>query len=154
MDRVPKPFMQILRASMDSDWAGLVKTRPVSAWRETLALLATYSSADEWAGLCDQLARRLAASGQAHAASLCYVCAGNVDAAVSHWGGALAAASGGDAAVAAMQGVIEKSVVFGLASGGKRGGSGSLAELVTAYAGLLASQVWGVGMSIAGWLCG
>ncbi len=41
-----------------------------------------------------------------------------------------------------MQSVIEKSVVFGMATGSRQG-SGSLADLVTSYASILASQVGG-----------
>lgn len=37
------------------------------------------SGADQWASLCDALASRLAQTGMQHAASLCYICAGNVD---------------------------------------------------------------------------
>lgn len=37
------------------------------------------AGADQWASLCDALASRLAQTGMAHAASLCYICAGNVD---------------------------------------------------------------------------
>jgi hypothetical protein len=49
------------------------------AWRETLAVLATFTGPDQWASLCDALASRLGQTGMAHAASLCYICAGNVD---------------------------------------------------------------------------
>ncbi|KAG1669386.1 hypothetical protein FOA52_004037 [Chlamydomonas sp. UWO 241] len=142
MARCPKPFMSILTASIDSDFGTLVRTRPVSAWRETMALLATYTAQEEWALLCDELANRLSTAGMHHAASLCYVCAGNVDGAVGYWSRAVAGATSGGsaAAVAALQSVIEKSVVFGLATGGKNGSSNALSELVTSYAGLLASQ--------------
>jgi hypothetical protein len=81
-----------------------------------------------------------------HAASLCYVCAGNVDQAVAYWQQHAAHSSGGarqsaHAALASMQAVIEKSVVLGLATGTNKGSSASLSELVTAYASILASQV-------------
>ena len=45
------------------------------------------------------LAARLNAAGMHHAASLCYVCSGNVDAAVAYW----AHAAGGPAEVNALQ---------------------------------------------------
>ena len=38
--------------------AGLVASRPMGRWRETLAILATYASGD-FPALCDALARRL-----------------------------------------------------------------------------------------------
>ena len=49
----------------------------------------TYAPAEEWGALAGVLAGRLAAAGDAHAATLCNVCAGDVDAAVGHWLGAL-----------------------------------------------------------------
>lgn len=41
--------------------------------------VARAAGADQWVGLCDALASRLAQTGMAHAASLCYICACNVD---------------------------------------------------------------------------
>lgn len=43
--------------------AGLVKSRPLDRWRETLALLSAYSDTDEFCALCDLLAKRLAGAG-------------------------------------------------------------------------------------------
>lgn len=43
MSKCPKPYMQIVRANVDRDFATLVKQRPVSQWKETLAMLATYT---------------------------------------------------------------------------------------------------------------
>jgi protein transport protein SEC31 len=71
--------LQVISAMVDGDYMSLVKTRPVAQWRETLAVLATYTGSDQWASLCDALASRLGQTGMAHAASLCYICAGNVD---------------------------------------------------------------------------
>jgi hypothetical protein len=34
---------------MESDWAAVVRTRPVGAWRETLGLLAAYADSADWA---------------------------------------------------------------------------------------------------------
>ena len=78
----------------------MVASRPLGAWRETLAILAAYSETDTWTRLCDALARRLLASGAAHAASLCWICAANVDSAVQQWSWAL---SKGAASVGALQ---------------------------------------------------
>ena len=38
--------------------AGLIKSRPLDEWRETMAILCSFSTGEEWAGLCDALARR------------------------------------------------------------------------------------------------
>eukprot|EP00775_Hariotina_reticulata_P008692 gene8692-8873_t len=136
MRRNPRPYMAVISAMVDGDYMSLVKTRPVGQWRETLAVLATYTGADQWASLCDALASRLAQTGMQHAASLCYICAGNVDQAVSYWSKAVRASGG---SVEALQAVIEKSVVLGLATN-TSAGSNSLADLVTTYANALATQ--------------
>ncbi|GFH27783.1 WD_REPEATS_REGION domain-containing protein, partial [Haematococcus lacustris] len=157
MKRCPKPFMQIVRANVEGDFEALVRSRPVGQWRETLALLATYTQQEDWTRLCDLLASRLSLAGQHHAASLCYICAGNVEAVVAYWARSLAAAASrantdssaaSRAAAAAasqaqleeLQGCIEKAVVMGLATGNKKA-SGALADLVTRYASTLAAQV-------------
>jgi protein transport protein SEC31 len=56
------------------------------AWKETLAILVTYATADEFASLSDSLATRLKEVGKdSKAATLCYICAGNVDRTVQIW---------------------------------------------------------------------
>lgn len=135
MKQHPHPYMQVVSAMIDNDYMSLVKTRTVARWKETLAVLATYSGADQWPELCNSLAQRLAHAGMHHAASLCYVCAGNVDQAVVYW----TKACGETSSVDTLQGVIEKSVVMGLATNNKKA-SPSLSELVTSYASLLAAQ--------------
>ena len=45
--------LQRLRVS-----AGLIKSRQLDEWRETMAILCSFSTGEEWAGLCDALARR------------------------------------------------------------------------------------------------
>ena len=59
----------------------------------------TLTSQEHWTVLCDILATRLNTAGMHHAASLCYVCSGNVDAAVAYW----ARTAGGSAKVDALQ---------------------------------------------------
>jgi len=77
--------MRVVEAQLRDDFDTLIKARPVGVWQETLAILVTYTSRDAFARLCAMLAQRLASSGMAHAASLCFVCAGDVDAAVRLW---------------------------------------------------------------------
>ena len=84
-----KPYMRVAKAVVSDDLGALVASRSLAKWRETLAILCTYAPAEEWGALAGVLAGRLAAAGDAHAATLCNVCAGDVDAAVGHWLGAL-----------------------------------------------------------------
>lgn len=70
---------------MNKDLKGLVESRALGAWRETLALLCTYASKAEWAELAEALAARLASAGSVAPATLCYICAGAVEQAASIW---------------------------------------------------------------------
>lgn len=44
-----------------------------------------FAQRDEWAMLCDALASKLMAAGNTLAATLCYICAGNIDKTVEIW---------------------------------------------------------------------
>jgi protein transport protein SEC31 len=120
---------------VSNDLGELVKTRPLAKWRETLAILCTYAPAEEWGALAGVLAGRLESAGNGHAASLCHICAGDVDAAVTHWMGSLPA---GKVAPSAIHGVLEKAVVLTRATG-QASGTG-LSSLAVSYAEMLISE--------------
>lgn len=44
-----------------------------------------FAQRDEWTALCDALAKRLMTGGNTLAATLCYICAGNIDGTVEIW---------------------------------------------------------------------
>lgn len=54
----------IIRANLEGDYSALIRTRPVAQWRETLAMLVTYTDRDKFRGLADTLASRLAQVGR------------------------------------------------------------------------------------------
>ncbi|KAG2498995.1 hypothetical protein HYH03_003181 [Edaphochlamys debaryana] len=147
MQKCPHPYQAIIRANLEGDYSALIRTRPVGQWRETLAMLVTYTDRDKFRGLADTLASRLAQASMHHEASLCWVCGGHTDQAVSYWARNCTGAS--SMTVEVLQNVIEKAVVMGMAPGvsstssspdGVNKASQSLSELVTAYASLLASN--------------
>ncbi|KVH88303.1 hypothetical protein Ccrd_024184 [Cynara cardunculus var. scolymus] len=74
------PYLKVVAAMVNNDLVSLVNTRPIKSWKETLALLCT-----EWTLLCDALASRLIAAGNTLAATLCFICAGNIDKTVEIW---------------------------------------------------------------------
>jgi protein transport protein SEC31 len=130
-----KPYLRVAKAVVSDDLGALVSSRSLAKWRETLAILCTYAPAEEWGALAGVLAGRLAAAGDARAATLCNVCAGDVDAAVGHWIGALPP---GKVAPSALHAVLEKAVVLTRATG--QSTSAGLARLAVSYAETLASQ--------------
>jgi len=150
--RTPRPYLRVVSSVVKNDLAQLVATRPLSQWRETLALLCTYAPSGEWGPLTGALARRLASSGMHHPAVLCHICAGDMDSAVQHWSssttpGSSSASKGSSRAAPVALGhlrrVVEKGVVLMHAcapSPQQQQACGALSGVVNTYAELLAAQ--------------
>ncbi|RLN35479.1 hypothetical protein C2845_PM03G14960 [Panicum miliaceum] len=133
------PYLKVVSAMVGNDLMSFVSTWPLSSWKETLALLCTFARKEEWNVLCDTLASRLLNVGNTLAATLCYICAGNIDKAVEIWSRNLKSEDGGKTYVDLLQDLMEKTITLALATGHKRF-SASLSKLVENYAELLASQ--------------
>lgn len=54
-------------------------------WRETLAVLSTYAQTDDYYRVCIVLGNRLEQIGDIKSASLCYMCALNLEKAIEYW---------------------------------------------------------------------
>ncbi|CAN0864798.1 Protein transport protein SEC31 homolog B [Linum grandiflorum] len=93
------PYMKVAHKDLSS----LVNTMPLEHWKETLALLCTFARNEEWRSLCNQLASKLLDSGNTLAATLCYICAGNVDKTVEIWSGSLSSDNEGKSNVDLLQ---------------------------------------------------
>ncbi|KAE8729009.1 Protein transport protein SEC31-like protein B [Hibiscus syriacus] len=133
------PYMKVVSAMVNNDLMSLVNTRPLKFWKETLALLCTFAQGEEWTVLCDTLASKLMVNGNTLAATLCYICAGNIDKTIEIWSRCLSTAYDGKSYVDLLQDLMEKTIVLALATGQKRF-SASLCKLVEKYAEILASQ--------------
>lgn len=133
------PYLKIVSAMVNNDLMSLVETRPLKYWKETLALLCTFAQNEKWNMLCNSLASKLMAASNTLAATLCYICAGNIDKTVEIWSRNLTAEHEGKSYVELLQDLMEKTIVLALASGQKRF-SASLCKLVEKYAEILASQ--------------
>ncbi|KAJ8573611.1 hypothetical protein K7X08_010122 [Anisodus acutangulus] len=132
-------YLKVVAAMVNNDLMSLVNTRPLKSWKETLALLCTFAPQDEWTSLCDTLGSRLLAAGESLPATLCYICAGNIDKTIEIWSRTLAGKADGKSYVDLLQDLMEKTIVFALATGQKRF-SASLCKLLEKYAEILASQ--------------
>lgn len=133
------PYLKVVSAMVNNDLMSIANTRPLKSWKETLALFCTFAQTDEWTLLCDTLAARLMSAGDTTAATLCYICAGNIDKTVEIWSKNLSVEHDGKSYVELLQDLMEKTIVFALATGQKRF-SASLCKLVEKYAEILASQ--------------
>ncbi|OUZ99287.1 WD40 repeat [Macleaya cordata] len=132
-------YLKVVSAMVNNDLMSLVNTRPLNSWKETLALLCNFAERKEWTVLCDSLASRLMVAGNTLAATLCYICAGNVEKTVEIWSRSLKSESEGRTYVDLLQDLMEKTIILALATGQKRF-SAPLSKLVENYAELLASQ--------------
>lgn len=132
------PYLKVVSALVNNDLRSLVNTRPLKAWKETLALLCTFAQREEWTVLCDALASRLVEAGRTLEATLCYICAGNIDKTVEIWSKSVTTKQNRNSYVGLLQGIMEKTMILAMATGQKR--SASLCKLVEKYAEILASQ--------------
>ncbi|PON74322.1 Guanine nucleotide-binding protein, beta subunit [Parasponia andersonii] len=132
------PYLKVVSAMVNNDLLSLVNTRPLKFWKETLALLCSFASREQWTTLCDALASKLNAAGNTLAATICYICAGSIDKTVEIWSKSLSIEHE-KSYVDRLQDLMEKTIVLALASGQKRF-SASLCKLVEKYAEILASQ--------------
>ncbi|GMI98244.1 hypothetical protein HRI_003493700 [Hibiscus trionum] len=98
-----------------------------------------FAQGEEWTVHCDMLASKLMIAGKTLAATLCYICAGNIDKTVEIWSRCLATGYDGKFYVDLLQDLVEKTIVLALATGQKQF-SPSLCKLVEKYAEILASQ--------------
>ncbi|KAI3739788.1 hypothetical protein L2E82_30199 [Cichorium intybus] len=133
------PYLKVVAAMVNNDLASLVNIRPLKSWKETLALLCTFAQGDEWTSLCDTLASRLITAGNTLAATLCYICSGNIDKTVEIWSKKVTIEHDGKSYVDLLQDLMEKTVVLAFATGQKRF-SASICKLVEKYTEILASQ--------------
>lgn len=127
----------LISALVSEDWASIINNCDVSSWKEALAATLTHSSDEDLPLLCEQLGNRLSAAERKEDSQLCYICSGSFDNLVNSWSGT--ARNSTDE----LQELVEL-VVFLQKSVERQGRqvqiSGSLADLLTHYASLLAAQ--------------
>ncbi|XP_076875669.1 protein transport protein Sec31A isoform X11 [Brachyhypopomus gauderio] len=134
---------KLITAVVMKDWMDILETCDLQNWKEALAAVMTYAKPEEFSSLCGLLGSRLEAakdtSLQAQAC-LCYICAGSLEQLVSCWTKAQDSSS-----PLALQDLVEKVVVLQQAVEKTAGGGAPavgtlLAEQMSRYASVLASQ--------------
>ena len=150
----PHPFIRnVMKNVSSSHLEEMVASSPLlasdpsaatSSWKETLAILITYTTTERYRALVNQLAERLEAAGQALPALICYMCSSNIDRAVELFSRQLV-----DAADPVMQlhTSMEKIAVFAMATSAhlQQPPSTLLSMKYSEYATLLASQGFIIG---------
>lgn len=110
-----RPVMRVVSAIIKNELHGLVETSDLVEWRETLAILSTYAKSEEFPSLCDKLATRLEDAGDLHSATLCFMCAVNVEKTVNAWVKEGEVESQTKGHTLALQRLVEKVSIFSLA---------------------------------------
>lgn len=77
-------------------------------------LSSQFAQREEWTLLCDTLASRLVAAGKTLAATLCYICAGNIDKTVEIWSKNVTTEHKGESSVDLLQVIFFLSFLFDL----------------------------------------
>jgi protein transport protein SEC31 len=140
--RKRKPFLNILQSVIKNELMGYVLQSDLSKWRETLALLSTYGKSEEFNGMCEALANRLETEMKdIPSATLCYMCATNVERTIEFWAAELKSRNDvkGSTDTVALQQFVEKVVVYTSAHKVEDLGA-ACSQYFAEYAGLLASQ--------------
>lgn len=131
----------VISAVVTEDWSQVVGACEVDSWKEALAGVLTYAKNEEFPALCELLGSRLEAEGKGSLslnAQLCYICAGNLNKLVESW----LATERTDTPVK-LQHLVELAMLLIKAveqQGRTVEISGKLAEVLSRYAAMLASQ--------------
>ena len=139
-----RPYLSLLSGIAQSQWDTLVAESNTAQWQETLAILSSYAQSEEFPRLCIALGQRLEEAGHDENASLCYMCALNVEHASRYWVAQLHAASrknvGPSVDLLVLHELIVKVTVFSLAAAPKEELPPELSDFFTQYAQALAEQ--------------
>lgn len=131
----------VVRGQLDE----LVANSETVMWHETLAILSTYAQSEEFPTLCVALGDRLQEAGDESSASLCYMCALNLERAVKFWQNQLFdKVSSSDFTTTtdllALHEFVVKVSVFAQAAGPSATLTPEIEELFTKYSQVLAEQ--------------
>ncbi|CAL9682339.1 unnamed protein product [Knipowitschia caucasica] len=138
----PSKLSKLISAVVMKDLHAIMSTCELQNWKEALASVMTYADTQEFSSLCDLLGGRLEGANDLQLqaqASLCYICAGNLEKLVSCW--IKAQERHGPLY---LQDLVEKVVVMRHAVETQKSSplavGDLLAEKMSEYANLLASQ--------------
>ena len=138
-----RPFLAVVAAINQNNLGPLVENSDIKSWQETLAILSTYAKAEEFPSLCVDLGDKLDANGNHSEASLCYMCALNLNKTVKYWRMQLEeqnAKEGGSMNLKALHEFVVKVSIFLQAAGYSEPLAPETDDLFSMYAEKLAEQ--------------
>jgi len=80
-----RPYLSIVSSVIHQNFGDFVAASDPAKWQETLAMICTYSSQDEYRSLCEALGDHLESVGDMPNASVCFLCAMNLEKASKYW---------------------------------------------------------------------
>jgi protein transport protein SEC31 len=80
-----RPFLSVVSSVVHNKLKEFVAESDPSRWHETLAILCTYATADDFVPLCEALGDHLGNSGDVANASIVFMCAMNLEKASQYW---------------------------------------------------------------------
>lgn len=139
-----RPFLSLVSGIIRNEWDQFVNNSDTASWQETLAVISTYAQAEEFPNLCILLGDKLLDAGEDNNASLCYMCAYNLDRSVLFWKKQLFEKADGSYSSSTdlliLHEFVVKVSVFLQASGPSVVLSADIEELFTKYSQALAEQ--------------
>lgn len=143
LDKQRSSISMLISSVVTQNWADIVQSCELDNWKEALAALLTYAHPEEFAHLCDTLGGRLESQRtEKHClqACLCYICSGNIEKLVECW-----VMQRDCSSPLVLEDLVEKVMILRKSIERLRHSevavkSPVLADKLTRYAGLLASQ--------------
>jgi len=137
-----RPFLKIVSAVIHNKLNDFVTGSHPGRWNETLAVLCTYATSEEFPSLCEALGDHLETAGDSPSASLCYMCALNLEKASKYWVVQLEEANRncGGVDYIALHAYVEKAAVLMQISEHSNGLPEIISNLLYRYAKALADQ--------------
>ncbi len=127
----------IMKNVSNSTLDEMVVESDLNNWKETLAILITYTTTNKYRELVNLLGSRLEREGRNTPAVVCYICAHNVDKAIEMW----TSQGKNESSLLSLHHAVEKIAVLAHATHAlQQGGSRLLSVKYSEYAAMLASQ--------------
>lgn len=153
LKKTPSCLSNIISALVTDDWSAVISQCTTDSWKEALVATLTYCR-ENVPALCERLGDRLQSESGSDStaiqnAILCYICAGNSERlaesllAAAQTNGVNGAVDDYTPSTKELQDLVEVVILFQKAlelQGRNVSATGKLAELLSQYAGLLASQ--------------
>mmetsp|Transcript_16536 Transcript_16536/g.24739 ORF Transcript_16536/g.24739 Transcript_16536/m.24739 type:complete len:1087 (-) Transcript_16536:105-3365(-) len=137
-----RPFLSIVSSVIHNKLGDYVMSSDPSKWHETLAAVCSYGTQEEFSPLCEALGDRLETVDDLANASLCYLCALNLEKASKFWSLQLHSDKNEhtEENYLALHKFVEKVAVFMLAKGENEDIPENVADILFQYAKVLAGQ--------------